>query len=114
MDLNHVTLTGILEQDPITRFAPDGHGTQHVSFTIKCMEVGQAGQEFKVFIPIEAYASVADHTEGLKAGDAVMVAGKLKWTAYQGRDGQKKTSLCVLARLVKVLAPSHVQASTPA
>ena len=29
MDLNHVTLTGILERDPITRFAD--HGTQQVS-----------------------------------------------------------------------------------
>ena len=29
MDLNHVTLTGVLEQDPITRFANHGIQAMH-------------------------------------------------------------------------------------
>jgi len=44
----------------------------------------------------------------LTAGDAVLVAGKLKWTSWTDKQGQKRTSLCVLARLVKRLAPALV------
>jgi len=41
-DLTHVTLTGVLERDPVTKFTPD-HGTQVVSFTLKLIEPGPAG-----------------------------------------------------------------------
>jgi hypothetical protein len=37
-DLNHITLTGVLERDPITKFAD--HGTQQVPFTLKIIEPG--------------------------------------------------------------------------
>jgi len=109
-DLNHVTLTGVLERDPITRFAD--HGTQQVGFTLKLIEPGPAGQEFKLFVPVEAYSQVAELAGDLHAGAAVLVAGKLKWTSYTAKDGSKKTSLAVLARLVKVLAPAAMATGT--
>ena len=107
--MNHVTLTGVLERDPVTKFAD--HGTQQVSFTLKLIEPGPAGQAFKLFVPVEAYSQVAAEAGDLSAGDAVMVAGKLKWTSYTAKDGSKKTSLAVLARLIKVLAPAPVEVS---
>lgn len=85
--VNHVTLTGILERDPITRFAD--HGTQQVSFTLKLTEAGAAGQEFKLYVPCEAYSQAAEQAEALHAGDSVLVSGKLKWTAYTDKTGQK-------------------------
>ncbi len=108
-DLNHVTLTGILERDPITKFAD--HGTQQVGFTVRLEEAGPAGQAFKLFVPVEAYSQVAELAGDLHAGAAVLVAGKLKWTSYTAKDGSKKSTLAVLARLVKVLAPAAVEAS---
>ena len=110
MDLNHVTLTGTLERDPITRFAD--HGTQQVNFTLRLTEAGAAGQEFKLYVPIEAYGQAGELAGDLNAGTAVLVAGKLKWTSYTAKDGSKKTSLCVLARLVKRLAPAAGAVST--
>jgi single-stranded DNA-binding protein len=109
-DLNHVTLTGVLERDPITRFAD--HGTQQVSFTLRLLEVGPAGQAFTLFVPVEAFSQVAELAGDLSAGDAVMVAGKLKWTSYTAKDGSKKSNLAVLARLLKrlVLAPQEIPA----
>ena len=104
-DLNHVTLTGSLERDPITRFAD--HGTQQVSLTLHLTEAGSAGQAFTLFVPCEAYAQAGE----LSAGDAVLVAGTLKWTSYTDKQGQKRTSLAVLARLVKRPAPAAVEAS---
>ena len=106
MDLNHVTLTGTLPRSPTTRL-PD-HGTPYVSFTLRCTETGSTGQEFHLFVPCETYGHASEAAGELTAGEAVLVAGKLKWTSYTDKYGQKRTSLCVLARLVKRLAPAPV------
>jgi len=105
-DLNHATLTGTVERDPITRFTE--HGTPQVGFTLRLTEVGPAGQEFKLYIPVEAYGQAGDVAGELAAGEAVLVAGKLKCTSYTAKDGTKRTSLCVLARLIRRLAPAAV------
>ena len=107
-DLNHATLTGTLERDPIVRFAD--HGTQQVSFTLRLTEAGPAGQKFKLYLPCECYSGVAEQAGELSAGAAVLVAGKLKWTSYTAKDSTKKTILAVLARLVKVLVSATVAA----
>ena len=109
MDLNHVTLTGTLELDPITRFQDTG--TPQVRFTLRVDEPGPAGQRFKLFVPVEAYGPAGAQAGELIAGAVVLVAGKLKWTSYTDKHGQKRTSLCVLARLVKRLAPAAVAAA---
>jgi single-stranded DNA-binding protein len=109
MDLNHVTITGILERDPIVRFAD--HGTQQVSFTVKLIEAGPAGQAFTLFVPCEAYGQAGELAGGLNAGESVLIAGKLKWTSYTAKDGTKKSTLAVLARLVKRLASTAVEVS---
>ena len=109
MDLNHVTLTGCLERDPITRFAD--HGTPQVSFTLRVDEPGPAGQLFTLFVPVEAYGQAGELAGELHAGEPVLVAGKLKWTSWTDKQGQKRTSLCVLARLVKRLAPAAIEAA---
>lgn len=108
-DLNHITLTGTLERDPITRFAD--HGTQITGFTLRLTEAGPAGQAFTLFVPVECYTDAAEAAGDLRAGDAIMIAGKLKWMSYAAKDGSKKTSLAVLARLVKRLAPAAIEAS---
>jgi len=109
MDLNHVTLTGTLERDPLTRCAD--HGTPQVSFTLRLTEAGPAGQACTLFVPCEAYGQAGEQAGDLNVGDAVLVAGKLKWTSYTDKQGQKRTNLCVLARLVKCLAPAPVEAA---
>ena len=103
-DLNHVTLTGTLERDPMTRCAD--HGTQQVSFTLRLTEAGPALQVFTLFVPVEAYGQVGELAGTLHAGEAVLIHGKLKWTSWTDKTGQKRTTLCVLARLVKRLAPA--------
>jgi single-stranded DNA-binding protein len=108
-DLNHVTLTGVLERDPIVKYAD--HGTQQVSFTLKLVEPGPAGREFTLYVPIEAYSQVAEAAGDLSAGDAVMVAGKLKWTSWTDKTGQRRTNLAVLARMIRVLVPAGTEVS---
>ena len=106
MDLNHVTLTGTLERDPITRFAD--HGTQQVTFTLQVTEVGPAGQSLTLRVPCECHADAAEEAGELHAGDTVLVASRLKRLSWTDPTGQKRTSLAVLARLVKRLAPAAV------
>jgi single-stranded DNA-binding protein len=106
-DLNHVTLTGVLARDPITRFAD--HGTQQVRFRLQLTEVGPAGQACTLFVPVEAYSQVAALAGDLNSGDAVLVAGKLTWISHTAKDGTRKSTLAVLARLVKRLAPAAVE-----
>lgn len=109
MDLNHVTLTGTLERDPLPRCAD--HGMPQVRYTLRLTEAGPAGQACTLFVPCEAYGQAGAQAGDLHAGDAVLVAGKLQWTSYTDKQGQKRTSLCVLARLVKRLAPAPVAAA---
>ena len=111
MDLNHGTLTGTLERDPITRFQDTG--TQQVSFTLRVDEPGPTGQVFKLYVPCEAYGQAGDQAGELSAGEPVLVAGKLKWTSWTDKQGQKRTNLCVLARLIRplVLAPTPQEVS---
>src|SRR5712692_10922859 len=108
MDVNHVTLTGVLEREPITRFGDQG--TQQVSFTLRLTEIGPAGQLFTLFVPCEAYGQAGEVAGELSAGETVLVDGKLKWTSWTDKQGQKRTSLAVLARLVKRLASAAVEA----
>ena len=110
-DLNHITLTGVLERDPLTRFAD--HGTQQVHFTLRLSEVGPAGQAFTLFVPVEAYSQVAEQAGDLSAGDLVLVAGKLKWTSYTAKDGSKKSTLAVLARQIKVFVTTAALTGRP-
>ena len=84
-------------------------GTPQVSFTRRVDEAGPAGQLFKLFVPCEVYGQAGEQAGELSAGEAVLVAGKLKWTSWTDKHGQKRTSLCVLARLVKRLAPAAVE-----
>jgi single-stranded DNA-binding protein len=108
-DINSVHLTGTVERDAVKHH----EGTPMVGFTIRVDEVNRAsGELFKVYVPIETYGATADQAQALRAGDAVLIGGKLKWTSWTGKDGQKKSSLAVLARLVKVIGASQQQAKT--
>ena len=102
-------LSRYLERDPITRFAD--HGTQQVSFTLRLTEAGPAGQAFTLYVPCEAYGQAGELAGELSAGEAVLIAGKLKWTSYTAKDGTKKSTLAILARLVKRLASTAVEVS---
>lgn len=108
-DLNHGTLTGTLERNPLTRIAD--HGPPQVSCTLRVDQPGPAGQRFTLCVPCEAYGPAGDQAGALTAGAAVLVAGTLQWTSYTDKPGQQRTSLCVLARLVKRLAPAAVAAA---
>jgi single stranded DNA-binding protein len=111
-DLNHVSVTGTLARDPIVTWTDAG--TQHTTFRLACVETNAAGEAFTLFVPVETYGQAADAAGALHAGTSVLISGKLRWTSWTDKQGQKRTSLCVLARLVKPLAPAPAAAPPPA
>lgn len=102
--LNTVCLTGTLERDPVTKV--DDHGTQLVTFTVRLDESGKDNAVFKTYIPVECYGRTAERAADGGAGDVLGIEGKLKWKSYVDKHGEKRSTLCVLARQVSVLAPA--------
>lgn len=107
-DCNSVFLTGVLEKAPFARTSDSG--LPWLSFSVKVHESRASGDVFTLWVPIECYGQAAEQAQDLSAGDAVLIAGKLKWSVFVTKDGTKKSSLAVLARLVKVLQPVEVPA----
>jgi single-stranded DNA-binding protein len=103
-DLNHCVVTGTLKYDPAVKFSDAG--AQQVTLTIDCLELGPAGGVFNLWVPVECYGELAQVAGALHVGDSVLISGKLKYRTTVDRTGAKKSGLCVLARLVKVLAPA--------
>ena len=100
MDVNQVTLTGVVERDPVTKTCESG---AMLGLTLRVTEIGQSGQEFKTFVPCELYSHTMAQAEQVRAGDAILVSGKVKWTSWTDKQGQKRSSLAILVRLVKAL-----------
>jgi single-stranded DNA-binding protein len=64
---------------------------------LRLPEAGPAGQEWKLYVPVEAFSHVAEQAGALSAGARVLVAGKLTFTSWMAKAGSKKTRLAVLA-----------------
>jgi Single-strand binding protein family len=108
--LNSVSLVGILERDPVTKFEGD-RGIQVTTFTLRLDEPGKgakAGQVFRVYIPVECYTTTAERAADLNAGDLVGLEGKLVWRRATDPNGQKPGSLVVFARQVSLLQAAAV------
>ena len=105
-DLKHYVLTGGLERAPHhapcrPRHADDGlYPHTH--------RAGLTGQECRLCVPVESYSQGAEQAGDLSAGDSVVVAGQVQFPSWTMRDSMRKTSLAVLARLMKVLTPASV------
>ena len=109
--LNTVVLSGLLDRDPVTTFQEDGQ--QMTRFTLRCEETGKAGAVFRLYVPVECYGKTAERAAELGAGDVVGIEGKLKWRSTTDRHGEKKGSLCMLARQVSVLVSAAAEVGTP-
>ena len=97
--LHHVVLSDTVERPALAK------GDEQVHCTRRRTEIGPAGPTFSLDIPVETSGALAEGAAALRAGDAVGVTGKGQWTGWTDCHGQKRTSLCVLARIIKCLDP---------
>jgi single-strand DNA-binding protein len=87
-DINNITLTGRLGQDPEMRFTPAGKATASVSLAVSGFSKDKTDWVRLVFW--EKSAEILN--QFVKKGDQIGVVGRLQVRDYQSQDGTKRTA----------------------
>jgi single-strand DNA-binding protein len=104
---NSITLVGRLTHDPEVRFTAKGQAVCRFSIAVNRRYKDQAGawQDDTSFVPVVVWGDSANRCgERLKKGGPVHVEGRLQSRAWETKEGQKRTSLEVIARRVQFLS----------
>lgn len=106
-ELNNVILVGRLTHDPEVRFTAKGQAVCRFSLAVNSHYKDTAGNwhDDTSFIPVVVWGESANRCgERLKKGFPVQAEGKLQSRAWETKDGQKRTSIEVIARRVQFLS----------
>jgi single-strand DNA-binding protein len=104
--LNRVMLIGNVGTEPEMRFTPNG--TPVTSFRVATSRVyttsdGERKQETEWFTVVAWRKQAESCSQFLTKGQRVYVEGSLRTRAWEGRDGQKRTTVEVIATRVLFL-----------
>jgi single-strand DNA-binding protein len=101
VNINKVILTGRLTRDPELRALPDGKSVCGIRLANDAMgRKGDAG-----FVDVTVYGAQADACgKWLSKGSKVAVDGRLEWHEWDGDDGVRRQSHCVVANTVEFLS----------
>ena len=99
MATNSITVVGNLTRDPELRFTNAGKAV--VSFGIavsRRYQVNNEWQEQTSFFNVTAWDQLGENAAAsLHKGTRVLVSGRVEVREYQGRDGEKRTSVDIVA-----------------
>lgn len=124
--LNKVMLIGNLTRDPELRYLPSGQAVATFTVAVNRTYNAQSGEkkEEVSFIRIVVWAKQAENcNEYLKKGSPVFVEGRLQSRNWETQDGQKRSTIEVVAQSVQFLsraprsgesAPTVAEADSPA
>jgi len=123
-NLNRVFLIGNLTRDPELRYIPSGSAVATFTLAINRFYKSQSGEkkEQTSFIRVVVWGRMAEVCgEYLSKGSPAFVEGRLQSRDWQTQDGQKRSTVEVVADRVQFLrmgdktqgAPSAKQASSP-
>lgn len=104
---NKVLLMGNLTRDPELRYVPSGQGVCSFSIAVNRTYASQSGEkkEETSFIRIVVWGRRGEVcNEYLKKGSPVFVEGRLQSRSWEAQDGQKRSSLEVIALNVQFLS----------
>lgn len=104
---NSVTLVGRLTRDPETRFTTKGQAMCRFDIAVNRRYKDATGnwQDDTSFIPVVVWGEAANRcAERLKKGLPVHVEGRLQSRNWETKEGQKRTTLEVIARRVQFLS----------
>lgn len=97
-----VTLVGTLGKDPELRYTTGGRGV--ASFSMAVNRSWKQGDEWKQetsWFNVVAWADLGEHcAESLVKGNRVIVTGRLEQRSYETRDGEKRSTVEVIADAV--------------
>lgn len=104
---NKVLIIGRLTRNPESRFTPKGQQVCVFDLALNRRYRDSAGnwQDDTTFVPVETWGQAAERcSQQLVKGTPVSVEGRLRTDSWQGKDGQKRSRLVVVAQRVQSLA----------
>lgn len=104
--LNKVFLMGNLTRDPELRYVPSGSAVANFTVAVNRAYKDSSGEkkEEVAFIRVVVWGKTAEICgEYLTKGRAVLVDGRLKSRTWEGQDGQKRSTLEVVATNVQFI-----------
>lgn len=100
--INEVRISGKLLRDPEIKNGPTWKLAK-LSLNVwsgkKNKQTGQWENE-PIFIDATCFNQVADIEERFRAGDEVLVSGRLKMESWVNKEGQKRSKICITAESV--------------
>lgn len=105
-NLNRVMLMGNLTRDPELRYVPSGTAVINFSIAVNRIYTAQSGEKKKetCFVRVVAWGRMAETCgEFLTKGSAVFVEGRLQSRSWDTPDGQKRSTIEVVAGNVQFL-----------
>ncbi|MEK7448461.1 MAG: single-stranded DNA-binding protein [Planctomycetota bacterium] len=115
--LNKVFLMGNLTRDPELRYTPDGTPVCSFGLAVNRFYTTAGGEKKQdaIFVDITVWRKQAENcAEYLKKGRPVMVEGRLEMDTWEGKDGQKRSKLRVVAVNVQFMGARPTGEETPA
>ena len=119
MTLNKMMIIGNLGADPELRYTPSGKAVANLRVAVNDRYRGQDGewQEETHWFRVELWEQAAERAaENMRKGHKVYAEGQLRPREFEGKDGEKRTSLEI--RFARVQSPSsgatRVRAATRA
>jgi single-strand DNA-binding protein len=104
--LNKVLLMGNLTRDPELRYVPSGTAVATFTLAVNRVYTSQAGEkkEETAFIKVVVWGRRAEVCgEYLSKGSPVFVEGRLQSRSWEAQDGQKRSTIEVIADNVQFL-----------
>ena len=103
---NKVLLMGNLTRDPELRFTAGGSAVANFGIAVnRKYKQGEEWKEDVCFVDITVWGKLAENcTEYLSKGRSVFVDGRLNFSSWEAKDGQKRNKLDVVANSVDFLS----------
>jgi len=104
--LNKVILIGRLGADPEMRYTTDGApvATFNIATTEAWRDKSSGGwQEKTEWHRVVAWRNLAERAEQLKKGNLVYIEGKIQSREFEGRDGNKRKIVEIVANTMKTI-----------
>lgn len=113
--LNKAFLLGNLTRDPELRYVPSGAPVATFGLAVNRRFVTQQGEKKDevCFVRIVIFGKQAEScSQYLSKGRLVFVEGRLQYRSWEQQDGQKRSSLDVVAERVQFLGGSRASSDT--
>ena len=111
--VNRVIVMGNLTRDPELRYTPSGTAVTNFDVAInrQARNGAHAGKEEATFIEVVAWGKQAEVcSEYLGKGRLVLIEGSLRQERWEGRKGEARSALKVVAERVQFLGNGRSQA----